>query len=236
LRQRLTRVARSLLPLLAIVAVPIVIVAVLFASAQGSGVVADLVAAIREAAGEWWAVPLFILLYAVFAVFLIPVTPLAAAAALAWGWKLGGAIDLLAATIGSLLPFYLARNGLAPRLTAFLERRGVHAPWLATSKGTFALLILRVLAIIPYVALNYLAGLARFRTRDYVWTMAAGTIPSAFLFAWFVDTMGAGASGMATHVEIIAACAAVALFAIIVRIVARHFRPRPDADPPAPPT
>ena len=53
----------------------------------------------RSGADEWWAVPLFVALYALFTLLFLPVGLLSAAAALTWGWKLGGTIELLTCTV-----------------------------------------------------------------------------------------------------------------------------------------
>ncbi len=196
----------------------------------------ELVMAVREAAREWWAVPLFILLYALFALLLLPVAPLSAAAALAWGWKAGGAIELAACVLGAIAPFQLARRGLSNRLARFLERRGVEMPSFAAKRELYPLLLLRLVPVIPYVALNYLTGLARFRFRDHLLATFLGSIPSTFLFAWFVDTLGGGAIGTATQLQIVAACVAIALFVVIGRAAAVRVRRRMlSGDRTAPP-
>ena len=224
---------RSLITFIALVALPIILVALLMARVPIAG---DLVMAIREVAREWWAVPIFILLYALFALLLLPVAPLSAAAALAWGWKIGGTIELVACVIGAIAPFQLARRGLSGRLARFLERRGVALPSFAAEREMFPLLLLRLVPVIPYVALNYLTGLARFRFRDHILATLLGSIPSTFLFAWFVATLGAGAVGTATQLQIIIACVVIALFVVIGRAAAVRVRRRVmSGDRTAPP-
>ncbi len=217
---------RALLAYAAIV-VPIALVALFLGKLQSFPMIADAIAWLRAAAAEWWAVPLFLILYAAFALLLLPVGPLSIAAALAWGWVIGGTIELVACTLAALIPFQLARRGLSERMQGWLARRGVDTGAFAEDDRVFALFLVRLVPVIPYVAVNYLAGLARFRTRDYVLATLVGSIPITFLFAWFVDTIGAGATGAATQVRIVLACAALAVFAITVRWLARRFaRPR----------
>ena len=217
---------------LAAIALPIVVAAILLSNLQRLPFAAELIAGLRAAATEWWAVPLFIALYALFALFLLPVGLLSAAAALAWGWKLGGAIELVTCTLVALVPFQLARGALASRVEQFLRRRGVERELVGNratgqpGNSVFLLLLLRILPVVPYVALNYLAGLARVRRRDYLIATFLGSIPSVFLFQWFVDTAGEG-----SPLKVLGACAVVALFAIIVRVLSRG-RPAspPDGD------
>lgn len=217
---------RAWLPFLAVVAVPVILASILLAKMQGWAIAADLIAAIREMAREWWAVPLFLILYALFALLLIPVGVLSAAAALAWGWEIGGTLELIACTIAALPPFAIARRGLPERVLAYLERHGFEA-----RPEFFPLLILRVVPVVPYVALNYIAGVARFRTRDYMLATFFGSIPSVFLFAFFIDALGASAAGTATQLQILGACAAIAGLLIIGRFATRAVRRRAAAGP-----
>ena len=175
----------------------------------------------RSGADEWWAVPLFVALYAVFTVFFLPVGLLSAAAALTWGWKIGGTIELLTCTVVSTIPFFIARGGLAP----WIERRIAkeHVPVL---ESPFTLFLLRVIPVVPYVALNYIAGATRVRTRDYILTTFLGILPSTYLFAYFVDTMAGAALGMATHAKIAAVCVAVAVVAIAMRVAMKRLERR----------
>ena len=208
---------RRLLPLLAIV-IPIMAVALLASQLERLPQVRVFIATMQSMDGEWWAVPLFVLAYAVFALFLLPVGLLSATAALVWGWKVGGAIDLLACTLAALPPFFLARSGLARWVERHIRRDEVPA-----LDSPFILFLLRVVPLVPYVALNYIAGSAtRIRTRDYVLTTIAGSVPIVFLFAFFVDTMAAGAVGAATEAKIFAVCAVIALVAILLRLAANR--------------
>jgi uncharacterized membrane protein YdjX (TVP38/TMEM64 family) len=204
---------RRLLPLLAIV-VPIVLVA------GAATLLADVASArlairfVQSMAGEWWALPLFVVLYALFAVFLLPVGILSAGAALAWGWKIGGTIELATLTVVSLVPFLLGRRGLKRVTTENLP--AIESP--------FVLLLLRIVPLVPYVALNYIAGATKIRVRDYLLATLFGSIPSVYLFAYFVDTMAAGALGAATQMRIVGVCVAVAVAAIALRLAGQRLR------------
>jgi uncharacterized membrane protein YdjX (TVP38/TMEM64 family) len=209
---------RALLPLV-IIGIPIAVVAVLLANMQSVPFVHQAVEAMRDAGREWWAIPLFFVFYAVLALFLLPVGLLTAAAALAWGWQIGGLLDLAAATLAAIPPYLIARHRLPQRVEHYLEKHGLK---FETTPEFFPLLILRIVPIVPYVALNYIAGLARFRFRDYLIATLLGTIPSSFLFAFFIDTLGDSAMGAATQLRIAGACVAIAALLIIGRWGARY--------------
>jgi uncharacterized membrane protein YdjX (TVP38/TMEM64 family) len=206
---------RRVLPLLAIAA-PILVVAVLASRLERLPEVRSFITTVQSIDSEWWSVPLFVGAYVLFALFLLPVGLLSAIAALVWGWKVGGAIDLIACTLSSLPPFFLARGGLAQWMERRIRREDVPA-----LDSPFILLLLRIVPLVPYVALNYIAGSAtRIRVRDFVLMTFVGSIPSVFLFAWFVDTMAAGAVGAATQAKIFAVCALIAAVAILLRFAA----------------
>src|ERR1700741_1204535 len=111
MRTRHFTFTRRLLPLLAI-AVPVVAVAVLASRLGHLPQVRSFIASMQSIDGEWWAVPLFLVAYGLFALFLLPVGLLSALAALVWGWRIGGTIELVACTLSALPPFLLARGGL----------------------------------------------------------------------------------------------------------------------------
>src|SRR5688572_17747962 len=104
------RNVKRLLPLLPIM-VPILVVAVLASQLGRLPVARDFIASMQSVEGEWWAVPLFFVAYALFALLLLPVGLLSAIAALVWGWKFGGTMDVVACTVAALPPFFLARSG-----------------------------------------------------------------------------------------------------------------------------
>ena len=209
---------RALIPV-AVLGLPIAVVAVLLANMQSFPLVQELVSRMRDVGREWWAVPLFLIVYCLLTLFLLPVGMLSAAAALAWGWQIGGLLDLIASTVASIGPFLIARNRLPKRVQNYLAKHGMT---FETTPDFFPLLILRIVPIVPYVALNYIGGLARFRFRDFVTATLLGSIPSCFLFAFFIDTLGDSAMGAATQLRILGACAAVAALAIIGRVGVRY--------------
>ena len=220
---------RPLLPLL-LIALPIAIAAILLANLQKMPFAEEFITLMRGVGGEWWAVPLFFVLYVLLALILMPVGILSAAAALAWGWEIGGLLDLVGCTIAALPPYAIGRRGLPKRIGDYLVRHNITFP----APEFFPLLILRIVPVFPYVALNYVAGVARYRVAPYVVATFLGSIPSVFLFAFFIDTLGESATGAATQLRIVGACAAIAVLMIIgrwgVKYVARKARPQAGGD------
>ena len=142
--------------------------------------------------GYWWTPLVFFGLYVVFDIFLLPVTFLSIAAALVWGWKVGGTIELISCTLAALAPYVIARSVAPGWLEERLARRGFVNHGHLREKGFILLLLLRFVPVIPYVVLNYICGFARVAPREFLVTTLLGTIPSTFIFAYFVDAMAAG--------------------------------------------
>ncbi|HLE56129.1 MAG TPA: VTT domain-containing protein, partial [Rhodothermia bacterium] len=60
------------------------------------------------------------------------------------------------------------------------------------SAGFTAMLILRIIPIFPFAVLNYGAGLARIKTRDFFWATLIGTAPAHFVVAYSADALLSG--------------------------------------------
>ncbi|HEX7153966.1 MAG TPA: VTT domain-containing protein [Thermoanaerobaculia bacterium] len=200
-----------------IVAIPVALVTLFLGQLQQLPVAHRLIAWMQQTASEWWAIPLFVVLYIAFSVFLLPVGLLSATAAVAWGWQFASIIELVTCTVAAVVPYELARRGLARRFIKDEQR---------IEASFFALLLLRIVPVIPYVAVNYLAGVARIRPRAFLVATFAGSIPSVVLFAYFVDTLATGAVGAATQLRILGACVLVALMAVAVRLLSAWVRRR----------
>ncbi|MGH9456721.1 MAG: TVP38/TMEM64 family protein [Thermoanaerobaculia bacterium] len=146
---------------------------------------------LRSTGQAWWAPLAFIGLYTIFNVFAVPGTILTLTAAVVWGWKVGGLWVLTASTIGSVAPYLLARVG-GRRITEAIRRRAGRLSAILENEGFTTLLLLRLIPIVPYNLLNYAAGLAGIRTRDYVLATFFGTIPGIFIVTYSADAIVAG--------------------------------------------
>jgi uncharacterized membrane protein YdjX (TVP38/TMEM64 family) len=159
-------------------------------------------------------------------VLFIPTQALSVASVLLWGWWRGGIIELFAATTGAVLPYLIARGALREPIAARLAKHRA-ATAVLEREGFTLLLILRVIPVIPYTLLNYVAGLSALRLPSYLLATFLGMIPSVFIFAYFVDAMIAGA--MEPREVVVRALAAGLLFAaliIVTRLAAPGVRRR----------
>jgi uncharacterized membrane protein YdjX (TVP38/TMEM64 family) len=95
---------------------------------------------------------------------------------------------------------------------------------------TSTLFLVRLVPILPFSAVNYLAGLAGVRPSPYIMSTLIGMIPSAFIFTYLVDTMATGDLSLLEIGVRVALAGAVfgALFLLGRFLLARRHRKRMD--------
>jgi uncharacterized membrane protein YdjX (TVP38/TMEM64 family) len=136
-----------------------------------------------------WGPVVYMLLYAVGPSFLVPGAVMTIAGGLAFGAMRGAVYSLLGAEAGALVAFaagrFLGRSfvqrvvgGRFEKLLAHIGRHGFQI-----------IFYLRLVPLIPYNALNLLAGASPITFRDYFWASAIGMIPGTILFAFLGDAL-----------------------------------------------
>jgi uncharacterized membrane protein YdjX (TVP38/TMEM64 family) len=133
--------------------------------------------------GAWGPIG-FMLLYAFGPSMLVPGAVMTLAAGLAFGTVKGSVYSLIGADLGALVAFAAGRflgKGFVNKLLA--GRFGETLDKIARN-GFQIILYLRVFPIIPYNALNLLAGASPITFKDYFWASMIGMIPGTILFAF----------------------------------------------------
>ncbi|HUF17526.1 MAG TPA: VTT domain-containing protein [Thermoanaerobaculia bacterium] len=139
----------------------------------------------------WWAPLVAVGLYLLFNLLGLPGSVLTVASGVVWGWLAGGVIALLASTIGTAVPYLLARSH-APVLGPGIRRRAAWLHRLLEREGFTALLMLRLLPSLPYAVINYAAGFAGIPPRQYFLATLLGTIPGVFVTTWLASAIFSG--------------------------------------------
>jgi uncharacterized membrane protein YdjX (TVP38/TMEM64 family) len=133
--------------------------------------------------GAWGPVA-YMLLYAFGPSLLIPGAVMTIAAGLAFGTVKGAIYAVAGADVGALVAFgagrFLGRDFVAglvgDRFRGALDR--------IARNGFQIILYLRIFPLIPYNALNLLAGASPISFNDYFWASVIGMIPGTILFAF----------------------------------------------------
>lgn len=172
--------ARYAKPLGVVAAVVVVAVA-----ARQLGGYVPAVAAWVEGLG-YWGPAVFILVYVAATVLFVPGSLLTLAGGAIFGVVQGTAIVWIAATLGSIAAFLVARYGARNWVAARLSERPRFAAIdrAVADNGLKITFLLRLSPIFPFSFMNYALGLTRVGLRDYA-LAATGMLPGTLLYVYY---------------------------------------------------
>ncbi|HKD65733.1 MAG TPA: TVP38/TMEM64 family protein [Candidatus Binataceae bacterium] len=133
--------------------------------------------------GVWGPIG-FMLLYAFGPSMLVPGAVMTLAAGLAFGAVWGSVYSIIGADLGALVAFGAGRFLGKGFVNSMLSGRFGETLDKIARNGFQIILYLRVFPIIPYNALNLLAGASPISFKDYFWASVIGMIPGTILFAF----------------------------------------------------
>lgn len=151
--------------------------------------VENLSEAVRQIASLWYAPLVFMAAFAVACVLWIPASAFLIPAGVIWGWKLGSLYAIVGALIGAVMSYFVARF-----LGGDFVRRfggGKLAKYLDHA-GFQTMLIIRLVGLVPFAVLNYAAGFAGVRAKDFFFSTALGVIPSMIVVCYSADAIAHG--------------------------------------------
>jgi len=160
---------------------------------------------------------LFIPLSAILSCLFVPGPALAGSAGLLFGTPLGTPIALLSATLAACMQMLISRHLAGTQVESLLPERVRRFDDFIERRGFLAVLYMRLTPGVPYVAVNYGAGLTRLRLRD----MAAGTLVGALPRTFAYVALGGSLTDLGSP-EAIAALAMLVVFAIGGALFARR--------------
>lgn len=126
--------------------------------------------------------------FAIGTSLLIPAPVFIAVGALLFGEVLGSLVNWLGELAGATLAFQVSRWLGRDLVERWLPARFRHLDARAERQGFWLILYLR-LAWVPYIPVNYAAGLTRMRFRDFLAATALGMIPATLILTLFVDDL-----------------------------------------------
>src|SRR6516165_6080482 len=143
-----------------------------------------------ESHGPVTARLIYIAVYIVGTVALLPGTVLSFAGAVLFGAYEGTLYTWIGATVGATLAYLVARllgrdfveRLFGGRFAAFDQR--------IRDYGFTGLLIIRLLPLFPFNAVNFGCGLTGIRMRDYVLATAIGIVPGTFVYQFLFAKFG----------------------------------------------
>jgi uncharacterized membrane protein YdjX (TVP38/TMEM64 family) len=157
---------------------------------RGREVTPEFVLSSIESHGPVTARLIYVVVYIVGTVALLPGSVLSFAGAVLFGPYEGTLYTWIGATIGATLNYLMARvlgrdfveRLFGGRFAAFDQRIREH--------GFTGLLIIRLLPLFPFNAVNFGCGLTGIRLRDYVLATAIGIVPGTFVYQFLFAKFG----------------------------------------------
>ncbi len=145
--------------------------------------------AIGELRGSVWAPVLFISLYAGATALAIPGTILTLAGGALFGFFWGTVFNTIAANIGANLAFLVARFLGRDGIERLCGRRLQKLDEATKEHGFQGLLLLRLVPLVPFNALNFGSGLTALRWRTYALATLVGIFPGTVVYTMFADAL-----------------------------------------------
>lgn len=141
----------------------------------------------------------FLLIYIVACVLLLPGSVLTLGAGAVFGVAYGFVIVWISATLGATAAFlvgrYLVRDWVTRKIGANPKLRALDTT--VTREGWKIVALMRLSPVIPFNLLNYAFGATRVSLRDYVFASAVGMLPGTAMYTYLGSLAGELAGGSA---------------------------------------
>ncbi len=135
-----------------------------------------------DAAGRWGPA-LFFALYAGLALVPWPKALLTAAGGALFGLWAGAGLSLAGALVGAIVSFGVGRLLGRDAVDRLIRGRLARVDALLADHGLSAVLVVRLVPLVPFTAINYASGLSGVRFRHYVLGSALGMVPGSLAYA-----------------------------------------------------
>ena len=170
-----------------------------------------------------WAPIIYILVYSIATICILPSTPLNLTGGAIFGSVWGTVWTSIAAILAAMLSFGFSRT-----IGRNLVEQRLAGKWQSIDRemhqgGFFYMFAIRLLPLIPYGLVNFAAGLTSIKFRDYFFGTLLGTVPGILPFVM----MGAGLTALKQG-DVFPMLIALALTGILVGTATwyrRHNRP-----------
>ena len=129
-----------------------------------------------------WGPLIYVIVYTVFTLLVLPSTALNLMGGAIFGPWLGTLWTTLAALLAALIAFWLARYGSRSLLKKRLSSKWQSLDTELRQGGLFYMAAIRLLPVIPYGLVNYMAGFTSIKFRDYFLGTGIGTLPGVLPF------------------------------------------------------
>ncbi len=137
--------------------------------------------------------PLYLIIAKIVgAILFFPGTPLTLLAGATLGTFYGSIISVIGNTIGAVAAFLISRFLLKDYVqkNIITKYKGIDKyEKRLTNNGLVTVIILRLIPLFPFNALNYILGVTRVSNRDYIIGTFVGIIPGTIAFVYFGEAI-----------------------------------------------
>lgn len=126
------------------------------------------------------------------AMLFFPGAPLTLLAGATLGTFKGSIVSIIGNSLGAIFAFYISRYLLQDMVQSKLL---IKYPKIndydkkLSSNGLVTVIILRLIPLFPFNALNYVLGVTRVKTKDYILGTVIGIIPGTIAFVYFGEAL-----------------------------------------------
>ncbi len=180
--------------------------------------------------GLWYGPAIFIGAFLLACVFALPASVFVIAAGFIWGWVLGSVYSIIGGMLGAVASFYVGRF-VGEGLLAKFGRVGRAVAKQVDHAGFLSLLTLRFIPGIPFAVLNYGAGVAGVRLRDFLGSTFIGIVPSMIVFAYCADALFNGSMSEGEMLKrFVTVCVLMLALTLLPKLIKRFTRRPVDVD------
>jgi uncharacterized membrane protein YdjX (TVP38/TMEM64 family) len=141
-----------------------------------------------------WAPAVYVVAYAVATAFALPGSVLTIVGGAVFGFGWGALLVTIGANVGANAAFALARGLGREGVEKLIGSRLQGLDRATATHGFIGLLILRLVPLVPFNALNFGSGLTAMRWRDYALATVIGIVPGTLVYVFFADALIQGST------------------------------------------
>lgn len=149
------------------------------------------VAKLKGALGRMgdWAMPAYLLCYAILPLFIFPISPLSMVSGVIFGTFLGFVLSALGYMINCWLAFFLTRGMFREKITGIVSGRGIKMDRGIIENGVLVTFLLRFVPLTPVGLQSYAAGLSGIKWTHYTLGTILGGLVWVFVFVLMGDSL-----------------------------------------------
>jgi uncharacterized membrane protein YdjX (TVP38/TMEM64 family) len=136
------------------------------------------------------ALTIFIFLVLLTAFFLPGIIALTLGGGFLFGTLLSACYVLVSTTLGACLAFIMSRYILGEWIQKKFSDQLVMFNTEIDRHGHNYLFVLRVIPVLPFFIINYLAGISSIAFRTFAWTSVLGMLPGSLLYSYAGSSLG----------------------------------------------